>query len=1188
MQISTIVSVLILSIITHSQNIFACSESLKAYPKECSIQDDYTSLVRGFGKHDVNPEETTEARSLRFIARKDFNKAIKKNQTMHPWKLYKPAPKTWLKWEEGTQYRKFVNDDIDKKKQTSGKWELTKEHLKYIHRNTITPDLTGKLDKMFAIRHLFPRAGEFRKLGHLTSGFFVSNSWKLSKDEKEKLDNYDLKCLDGAPIVRSRLLNIPLIGIIGEISYLRSKLVEKEINKLLDEVNKYVNLFLEGKKLPISPIQFMADIQRKYISIHPFHEGNGRISRYIQDILSSAFKLPPVPAGDLQNDVINKKDEYRKETVDAMLKKTHKLRACLAMYDNNLDITGRCRPLYKSTKYDNINEKKEKKIFFSLLKSNFKTIKLKEGKLPQPKNVVHSNVEIVPIKNTIALETNNAPKENTDDITSSESNTASDVKERSIASDQNPIANKFKKYSDHKYVINTPENEYEVEEYLPEVKRKDIKFNLSDCVSILRANHTVLTETSGELVKKCQPDTLFTWINNNQMLGWKAYSKLGFIGKKWPKFLPSQIFTARTPLASHGYGPNQIRLKLKDGVKFVYPQVGQIDSKNNNGQDAGYDWCKNHPKETNTIVVRSKYVDENKDDAIAEYIMCSPSVIHSWSTGTKKAYNEMVRHYDSVENNKDSKTPQYELYAQGQNTDLHLELDKMDFSRKTLFQKFKNLKDKLFRGNGKIHYGSGVRASKDNQAFHITTDRRTEWNPIKRIDNLPLIKDALKDNNIDVKSYDNEKPFDYYNENPEVLEKQLYSVIENKYLNEDRVQEHKVAPKKQGKVKKLFSKLLKRKKNKQPEDLKSERDQELENNSFYKTSEAKYLLKNLGNLIKYQTHNNPNDLVNKILSTELSTPFLTKNNMDRIFTIKDKEIKKKVLSYIIKNNLYNNIDDIINKDNTSENNDLLRIIISQDSKDKRSILETEILRGRTDVVEKFLSLGLPYYPKFKTKDLLVDKNTNILRYIERSNDYQDAMNNLYNSKNEKGLTQALNVLLPKVGYKFTPKENLSKFKGNYESPELAAVKLIESGADISKVTVPKKSVNLFGYAIDNGYESIRDAILSSKNKKHLYNQISNSKVSGHMRNLSKVKITLSNILRKENKDTTTLLEMAISNNNTQFAIYLLEMGASPDYLPNNIIAKINTDLSLSGVKDIIDKLKKEGESDDDDFNLFDD
>lgn len=74
-----------------------------------------------------------------------------------------------------------------------------------------------------------------------------------------------------------------------------------------------------GRKVLKTPGELAFLLQQYLVQIHPFSEGNGRLSRFIQEIVLRSFDLPHGPSGDLMDDdVLSSHGEYYKLSLQKM------------------------------------------------------------------------------------------------------------------------------------------------------------------------------------------------------------------------------------------------------------------------------------------------------------------------------------------------------------------------------------------------------------------------------------------------------------------------------------------------------------------------------------------------------------------------------------------------------------------------------------------------------------------------------------------------------------------------------------------------------------------------------------------------------------------------------------------------------------------------------------------------------
>ena len=398
------------------QPLKACDDFLKKYKTECDIQNRYLKLKAGFEKHGVDVDFITEFRAIRFIARRDMKRTIeKKPGGFLTWDIYDPAPKTWLKWEEGNFHRSIVSAEMQCLSDKGKGWKFSTASLAKLHKKTIGGGLAGPMEKIPLVEKLFPKPGEVRRRGHANSGFMVQKWMKrpLTKEEYSLIKNFELKDKDGNPLVRTTMLfrqpNLKKYlnrfseksklasylskkfkgGAVGQVGYLRSKQVPYEMARLFKHINEAIRFYKTGKKTrgdsdfndfdyKRNPLQLVADLQRRYIAIHPFHEGNGRMSRFIQDMLLSLFNLPASPAGDLQSDVLTTNAIYRKETVEAFKLAMTNLETCLKQYDKGGKVEPRCTHMYEAHSSESDSIKASKAKFYKTFKDSIASIKSSE------------------------------------------------------------------------------------------------------------------------------------------------------------------------------------------------------------------------------------------------------------------------------------------------------------------------------------------------------------------------------------------------------------------------------------------------------------------------------------------------------------------------------------------------------------------------------------------------------------------------------------------------------------------------------------------------------------------------------------------------------------------------------------------------------------------------------------------
>jgi Fic family protein len=167
----------------------------------------------------------------------------------------------------------------------------------------------------------------------------VDHLRKVIKEKEKEKDNQH-KNHESYDIHDIFCRSIPLSNIVSvTYKYSKSKNVPHLMESFLQYFNQNLNDIMEHKT-HLAPIEFAADAQRRYVQIHPFHEGNGRISRYLQDMITLTFGLPFIPGGLLQNDVLTPQDEYREQTYHQVETILFLLEQCLHEYQEHKKTNG--------------------------------------------------------------------------------------------------------------------------------------------------------------------------------------------------------------------------------------------------------------------------------------------------------------------------------------------------------------------------------------------------------------------------------------------------------------------------------------------------------------------------------------------------------------------------------------------------------------------------------------------------------------------------------------------------------------------------------------------------------------------------------------------------------------------------------------------------------------------------------
>ncbi|MBF0362091.1 MAG: Fic family protein [Oligoflexia bacterium] len=342
-KLKLLIIILTLAITTSANISFGCTKELSQFPFECEIQDRYKALTDNFKKNwNVNINDIYIYKTARFIDQNSLAKAIK-NKTA-PENIYKPAPTTWDYWIKGEKTSEEIlkdtyinNSSEDKKAMVSCR--LTLNHLKKLHLSTITNELIGPFTSLMS--NIIPIENTILlgpgNIRHSTFNFRPFFTFSCSEKVSKKIIPYfDIKDKNGeliAELTYKKCADGESIE--GSVYYSKSVKVPERINEFIESFNNKIPSYFAKECTNISPYEFAANIQRWYVSIHPFREGNGRLSRFMQDMISRVFNLPFVPAGYLQNDLLISNSEYQAKTKETVTMMIEKLESCYNNYQKN-------------------------------------------------------------------------------------------------------------------------------------------------------------------------------------------------------------------------------------------------------------------------------------------------------------------------------------------------------------------------------------------------------------------------------------------------------------------------------------------------------------------------------------------------------------------------------------------------------------------------------------------------------------------------------------------------------------------------------------------------------------------------------------------------------------------------------------------------------------------------------------
>ncbi len=359
-----LVSLFLIGFAFYSPVTMACDDLLKNFKRDCAIQDRYVKVREIYRKHKLDVTDVAEYKALRFIDRYTWDSNALENKKA-PLFIYQPAPATWLVWSEGMS--QLFSGDSGKgvlEKKLAEKKGFDKKFISHINKILLTD---GKLNTKDPNTDRYKRPGEYRswfddKVGFCSIFEYATNQKILSRSQDsvhqyqlawEKQAGFSLVEAISQAVGRfSKTANmvVPLKltndrcseGRGNFVAYSSSMDVKEHIEWLQAFVRYNFQRYAAATPV-ISPIELSAVVQKWFVTIHPFADGNGRTSRAIQDLILQNFDLPFAPAGDLQVDMQEPVDAYIGETYDSIESMLNFLERCSTKIEQGKELDFQCQ-----------------------------------------------------------------------------------------------------------------------------------------------------------------------------------------------------------------------------------------------------------------------------------------------------------------------------------------------------------------------------------------------------------------------------------------------------------------------------------------------------------------------------------------------------------------------------------------------------------------------------------------------------------------------------------------------------------------------------------------------------------------------------------------------------------------------------------------------------------------------------
>ena len=300
--------------------------------QECKLQNAFIETQKKLAEYEVRPENVTIYQALRYVDR-GFYEAAKQNNTpvsliyqRHKSDYASAETKTqdiWKNWSTGILQLELNVDRI-----TQGQ-KFTLTDLQQVHRGFYQYDPIANTFKYS------DESGDFSHIpypGKLKPAYDHDNPWWAFRTDEERLKNIEI-----VNNVNNFYKNLGLLSnisssdpLVNNIFNIKDNSIysgdtranEQHVQDILNMVNTLLEQSRNGQHMIwqnklFTPAELAFFVQQFYVRVHPFFEGNGRTSRFLQELIMRSFNLPHGSSGDLMNDdVLTEHDQYYQKAMN--------------------------------------------------------------------------------------------------------------------------------------------------------------------------------------------------------------------------------------------------------------------------------------------------------------------------------------------------------------------------------------------------------------------------------------------------------------------------------------------------------------------------------------------------------------------------------------------------------------------------------------------------------------------------------------------------------------------------------------------------------------------------------------------------------------------------------------------------------------------------------------------------------
>ncbi len=359
-KLASVINIIFAFILSASQ-ADACSEIVnrlksRSLPKGtslCDLSDRYQKAMRKLENQGVHsPDRIADLHATRFINQPDWLKHREK-QNYSPWMVYGPAPQTWQSWENGAS----VIEEMAQANQRSEKIKpLDFEALNKLHRISMTKLSSAagewrkgtEIGKSISVHNSIPESA----VRALLTSEFVSYlnpkkplvSWRATECLEDRAEEYrtmfNLRWQTNKAFYTSEWPDQDPKKFFtaadgskkqcGYLVYAEPGEVDQQMAAWMTYMNRAFDIMSQENGTVHDPLVAVSRIQRWFISIHPYEDGNGRMSRYFVDYILRSFNLPSPIIRDFDDDLYFTSQQWAQEIGDGIVRAVKIAETCAA------------------------------------------------------------------------------------------------------------------------------------------------------------------------------------------------------------------------------------------------------------------------------------------------------------------------------------------------------------------------------------------------------------------------------------------------------------------------------------------------------------------------------------------------------------------------------------------------------------------------------------------------------------------------------------------------------------------------------------------------------------------------------------------------------------------------------------------------------------------------------------------